>query len=811
MNRPRRPVLEALPEEPRSIAVADNKQKRIREFKQKLQEHRENTAKGVNIPQINKAEMKKIRERLIDLFKNDLNPLLKEFQPEPDNFDEWQAFEGAYEECLHLIRRHIMKALDRDEKRLYGTRKMNAKVLAALARRQDETYKVQEIQRSLRKLKEKLEKFTMINEDSPRGRAQMNKLRKELHDLFRMMTPSTRRELFGDETEEAVWETLIQAEDRRNTVIEWLEAQILTEAAKEIKGMAERLHAAKVQEAYSTSPGIAMKRFIDHRVSPPCRIEKELVTSHFREAWARPHEPFEEAPEGHPFHLESRISEENGSADMMEFMLSEKNIKEVIQSRQDLSSNGNDGVGYRIIKAAGQEGVKFMKLIIEATIRCKKVFKSWKEARTILIFKKGREDDINNWRPISITNCIYRIYTCLMARCFQAENQKAHFYTDRQKGFIKKTNGCSEHAILLNELFQDARRKGKDLYVTTIDFANAFGSVPHELIFSTMKQRGFPEWVIEIVKDMYDDAKSTILHRGEQTEPISWRKGVKQGCPLSPLLFNLCLEPLLEAIQKMEKIGAPVALPGEVTVEFKAQAYADDLLLISGRRSGIEVMLGTVGEYEDWAKMGVNDVKCETVTYTHDDNGRRAYDEEALKLKGRAIRSLTMGESAKYLGTPVAAHRTVKLKPTRIVLTEMKELILRITSSPLRIVQKLHAIKTFALPKIDYLLMNADVGVKYLDILDENIRGMINRTLAVHRLPVECHHCSWRDGGQSIPSTRNRADVLAIRSLVHMLTTPDQQLRAVSRQFIEDERVFKEININPDAQFFDWEHDGFTR
>jgi hypothetical protein len=61
---------------------------------------------------------------------------------------------------------------------------------------------------------------------------------------------------------------------------------------------------------------------------------------------------------------------------MMEFMLSEKNIKEVMQSRQDLSSNGNDGVGYRIIKAAGQDGAKFMKLIIEATIRCKKVFKS---------------------------------------------------------------------------------------------------------------------------------------------------------------------------------------------------------------------------------------------------------------------------------------------------------------------------------------------------------------------------------------------------------------------------------------------------
>jgi hypothetical protein len=44
-----------------------------------------------------------------------------------------------------------------------------------------------------------------------------------------------------------------------------------------------------------------------------------------------------------------------------------------------------------------------------------------------------------------------------------------------------------------------------------------------------------------------------------------------------------------------------------------------------------------------------------------------------------------------------------------------------------------------------------------------------------------------------------------------MLTTPDEQLRAVSKQFIEDERVFKGINLNPDAQFVDWEHEGFTR
>jgi hypothetical protein len=100
-------------------------------------------------------------------------------------------------------------------------------------------------------------------------------------------------------------------------------------------------------------------------------------------------------------------------------------------------------------------------------------------------------------------------------------------YVDRQKGFIKKTNGCSQHDILLNELFEDAKRKKKDLIVTAIDLSNAFGFVQHDLIMSTLKQLNFPTPVRAIIKYMYDKAKSTIESRGRQIGSIKSRKGVK--------------------------------------------------------------------------------------------------------------------------------------------------------------------------------------------------------------------------------------------------------------------------------------------
>jgi hypothetical protein len=90
----------------------------------------------------------------------------------------------------------------------------------------------------------------------------------------------------------------------------------------------------------------------------------------------------------------------------------------------------------------------------------------------------------------------------------------------------------------LNELLYNAHRNREGLVVTAIDFTNAFGSVPHELIMSTMQQRNFAEWCQKIVKDMYEGATSVIEMREESSEKICWRRGVKQGCPLNPLLFN---------------------------------------------------------------------------------------------------------------------------------------------------------------------------------------------------------------------------------------------------------------------------------
>jgi hypothetical protein len=205
---------------------------------------------------------------------------------------------------------------------------------------------------------------------------------------------------------------------------------------------------------------------------------------------------------------------------------------------------------------------------------------------------------------------------------------------------------------------------------------------------------------------MYEDATSIIETRGNRSNPIGWKRGVKQGCPLSPLLFNLCLEPLLQAVSReCAGVGTFVG-SDENRIEFLVQAYADDVIFISKTADGIKAMLGVLQRFVDWSKMEVNAKKCATASYMIDGNHHRSSLAENLKFKNQDITNLTLAQSLKYLGTAVAPRRGVKLEAIEAKLTEVRVRLKKIMESSLLIVQKIDAVKTFVLPTLDFAMLN---------------------------------------------------------------------------------------------------------
>ncbi|KAL1479133.1 hypothetical protein MTO96_052113 [Rhipicephalus appendiculatus] len=137
-----------------------------------------------------------------------------------------------------------------------------------------------------------------------------------------------------------------------------------------------------------------------------------------------------------------------------------------------------------------------------------------------------------------------------------------------QKGFLPH-DGVFEHNFVLQECLDAARAGGGDLCVAFLGFANAFVSVPHNALIDSLRGASAGEDFCAIVADLYRDNASRIVAEAG-TAPVTISAGIRQGCPLSGLLFNLFLDPVIRAVQGGER-------------QHNVLTYADDLTPPCGR------------------------------------------------------------------------------------------------------------------------------------------------------------------------------------------------------------------------------------
>ena len=118
--------------------------------------------------------------------------------------------------------------------------------------------------------------------------------------------------------------------------------------------------------------------------------------------------------------------------------------------------------------------------------------------------------------------------------------------SETQKAFLKGINGCVEHNIVMNELLADVRKKRRTMHVTFFDLADAFGSIEHELIHHTMKRNGIPPAICNYVKTLYDRLNGSVKGPLWESTNFSFRRGVFQGDPLSPVIFLMTFNPIID-------------------------------------------------------------------------------------------------------------------------------------------------------------------------------------------------------------------------------------------------------------------------
>ena len=113
-----------------------------------------------------------------------------------------------------------------------------------------------------------------------------------------------------------------------------------------------------------------------------------------------------------------------------------------------------------------------------------------------------------------------------------------------QRGFLAGKNS-TEHIVTINKLFYEAVVKKVSRILFLLDTAKAFDSIDHDWVLHVLERTGFPLWLRNFVKGSLHSVKVSPFFGGELADWIDILRGVKQGCPLSPLLFIIAYDPLL--------------------------------------------------------------------------------------------------------------------------------------------------------------------------------------------------------------------------------------------------------------------------
>lgn len=248
-------------------------------------------------------------------------------------------------------------------------------------------------------------------------------------------------------------------------------------------------------------------------------------------------------------------------------------IKEAIKKLKTSKAAGPDNLPCDLLKTDCNLLAKTLHPILAHIWHSNTIPSEWKEGLIINLPKKGDLSDCKNWRGITLLNSIYKILAGLILNRI-ADSLEPKLLKE-QAGF-RPGRSCVDHINALRLIVEQSTEFRSPLYLVFVDFERAFDTLNHQSMYKVLQAIGIPHKLISLIQHLYKDSSSKILHNNQKSRSISIKTGVKQGCLMSPLLFNLSLDWVLKHLNKQDR-----GIRWTLFSRLEELAYADDICLLA--------------------------------------------------------------------------------------------------------------------------------------------------------------------------------------------------------------------------------------
>jgi hypothetical protein len=298
----------------------------------------------------------------------------------------------------------------------------------------------------------------------------------------------------------------------------------------------------------------------------------------------------------------------------------------------------------------------------------------WKVGIISTIFKSGDKDKIDNRRPITLLRVDYKILSKILTK--RLNNFMNLLINPLQIGFVHGRS-IYDNVIILDQMI-----KKKSTKIISIDFQKAYDSISHQSIAVILHHIGLPDKFVNIVKNLLKRSSACVKIGNQITEFFKIKKGVKQGDPISPLLFNLVIE-LLNKNAKRIIIDPPNLNNFPIPICL----YADDIVLFGKNDFQINQWCEILNKFQSAIGILINQKKSFTL-----------FDD--INFKNIKLDKITTN-SFKYLGFNFSPL-TGLIDDFDKTINHCSNLLNRWFKSDHNIFQKLSILKTYALSFLWY-------------------------------------------------------------------------------------------------------------
>jgi hypothetical protein len=371
----------------------------------------------------------------------------------------------------------------------------------------------------------------------------------------------------------------------------------------------------------------------------------------------------------------------------LEKKTTKEEISEAIKKAPNGTSPGIDGIPYELYKKMikrkeenKKEEVDMIEILhsviedievkgLEILTRKEKSHEmEFTDGIMFLLYKKKEKYKIENYRPLTLLNTDYKIYTKTIAKRL-AEVAPGMIHED-QAGFVPKRS-LYDHTKTTHLVIEYCEMVGMNGCIIALDQEKAYDKIDHDYLWEILEHNGFPKIFIDRIKEMYKNTGKAIMINGVITRQFKVKRGVHQGDPMSCLLYNFAIEPLAEAIRKSKLKGLKI---NEKINRLIVNLFADDTLVYLSEKDDIKKLEEIIDTFCKASTAKFNMEKTEYLPIGSKEFRKKLITERTMgenKIEEK-IKIIKEGESMRTLGAWVGNYRDDGIQWERIIKSQEK-------------------------------------------------------------------------------------------------------------------------------------------